>query len=162
MWRDHSFIHSFLRGVNIFAVCIMCKGYYALWGAGRKCAFSPTRVSSDMRETEQSKVKMNKCSIGPYDKYHEAQVSIVLKNSLGLSGGWGSRRWETTCVESWGMVSLRRLKKEKLPATQRAFQSEGIACAEDMKVERAWHVWEPWRIPRWPEDEQEEEEPKIK
>lgn len=58
----------------------------------KEVCFQPHRVSSDMRETEQSKVKMNKCSIGPYDKYHEAQVSIVLKNSLGLSGGWGSRR----------------------------------------------------------------------
>lgn len=86
---EGSFIHSFIRVVNIFAVSIMCK---ALLGAGRMCAFSPTRVSSDVRETEQSKVKMNKCSIRPYDKYIKAQVSIVLKNSLGLSGGWGSRR----------------------------------------------------------------------
>lgn len=71
-----------------------------------------------MRETEQSKANMNKHSIKFCDKPHENQASRVLNKNLELSGGWGAG-------------------DERQPVIQRAFQSEGIAHAKDLRMGRA-------------------------
>lgn len=75
-------------------------------------------MNGEVRETEQRKADMNKHSIRFCDKYHENQVSRVLNNSLELSGGWGAG-------------------DERQPVTQRTFQSEGLACAKDLRMGRA-------------------------
>lgn len=66
----------------------------------------------------------------------EKQMSRVLRNILGLSGG-GEQEMKATYLASWVMFFLKRLKNEKEPATQIAFQLKGLICARALGMERA-------------------------
>lgn len=65
---------------------------------------------------------MNKCVIRLGDKYHEKQVGRTAESSFSGAGG---QEIEGNLLRIMWDGFLRRLKNEKQPTTQTAFQSVG-------------------------------------